>query len=113
MKEIKAYVHQHRAADVIEAIKATGAWSAHAGGPEQHHLAAFSVQGTLRPVDEAERHYSVELGLEVVREFRIELHCDDECVDELVNAIAAAGRTGQSCAGWIYVTDIPSTRQIR
>ncbi|MBS0444197.1 MAG: P-II family nitrogen regulator, partial [Proteobacteria bacterium] len=35
MKEIKAFVHQHRAADVIEAIKATQAWTAHAGAAEQ------------------------------------------------------------------------------
>ena len=66
MKEIKAFVHQHRAADVIEAIKATAAWTAHAGAAEQHHLSVTQVQGTLRPVDQAERHYSVDLGLEAV-----------------------------------------------
>ena len=113
MKEIKAFVHQHRAADVIEAIKATLAWMAHAGTPEQHHLSVTQVQGTLPPVDEAERHYSLELGLEVVREFCIELHCDDGCVDEFVAAILSTGRTGQHVAGWVYVSELTSRHPIR
>lgn len=113
MKEIKAFVHQHRAADVIEAIKATQAWTAHAGSADQHHLSVSQVQGSLKPVDQAERHYAVELGLEVVREFRIELHCDDDCVDELVAAILAAGRTGQQVAGWICVSDVGAAHPIR
>lgn len=113
MKEIKAFVHQHRAADVIEAIKATQAWTAHAGAAEQHHLSVTQVQGTLRPVDQSERHYSVDLGLEVVREFRIELHCDDDCVDELVAAIVSAARTGQQLAGWVYVSDVAAAHPNR
>lgn len=114
MKEIKAFVHQHRAADVIEAIKATQAWTtAHAGAAERHHLSVTQAQGTFRPVDQAERHYSVDLGLEVVREFRIELHCDDDWVDELVTAIVSAGRTGQQLAGWVYVSDVAVAHPIR
>lgn len=76
---------------------------------EQHHLSVTQVQGTLQLVDEAERHYSLELGLEVVREFRIELHCDDDCVDESVAAILSTGRTGQHVAGWVYVSDLTSS----
>jgi nitrogen regulatory protein PII len=48
-----------------------------------------------------------------VREFRIELHCDDDCVDELVGAIVAAGRTGQQLAGWVYVSDVTAAHPIR
>lgn len=110
MKEINAFVHEHRAAAVIEAIQATSAWGAHAA---QHHLSVTGVQGTLPAIDSAERHYSLELGLEVVREFRIELHCDDACVDELVAAIASAARTGQACAGWVFVKDLDSALSIR
>lgn len=113
MKEVKAYVHRHRAAAVIEAIKATSAWTRHAEPGERHHLAVTPLDGTLQPTDEAERRYSVELGLEVVREFRIELHCDDGCVDEFVNAILLAGHTGQSCSGWVYVSDAAASYQIR
>lgn len=106
MKEIKVFVHRRRAADVIEAIKATSAWAAHEHSQPQHHLAITAVQGTLEPMDDAERHYSVLLGLEVVNEFRLELHCDDDCVEELVDAIRTSARTGRPGAGWIYITDV-------
>ncbi len=35
MKQIKDYIHSHRAADVIEAIKSTKAWEILDGDP--HH----------------------------------------------------------------------------
>ena len=110
MKAIKAYVHQHRAAAVIEAIQATRAWARQAVG---HHLSVTAAQGTLAATDPAERHYSLELGLAVVRESRIELHCDDDGVDELVAAITAAARTGQPCAGRIEVSDVLALHTIQ
>ena len=112
MKEIKAYVHRARIADVIEAVKATRAWSARAGDAGQHNLTAYAVQGSLAPLDDAERHYSVELGLEVVHEYKLELHCEDDDVKELVDAIRAAARTGQARAGWIYVLPVDSASAI-
>lgn len=42
----------------------------------------------------------------MINEFKLELLCEDQQVDELIEIIQAAGRTGQSEAGWIYVTDI-------
>ncbi len=113
MKEIKAYVHRHCVADVIEAIKTTKAWTIHQGGSGQHHLAVMSVQGTLQPLDNAERHYPINLGMEVVHEFLLALHCDDECVDELVDAIRASGKTGQRNAGWIFVTNVVTAQEIQ
>lgn len=105
MKEIKAYVHRNRVADVIAALKRSPAWnSPHAAS--QHNLTLYVVQGSLVPLDDAERHYSVDLGDEIVHEYKLELHCDDAHVDEFVKTIAAAARTGQAAAGWIYVTDL-------
>ena len=112
MKEVKAYVHRFRAADVIEAIKATKAWTMHRNVGEQPHLAVTAVQGTLAPLDAGERHYSVELGLEVVNEFRLELHCDDHLVDEVVDAIRSAGGTGRRGAGCVLVADIVAVHPI-
>ena len=66
------------------------------------------VKGSLVPLDDDERHYSLDLGDEVVNEYKLELHCADEHVDELVNTIRASGRTGQANSGWIYVADIAS-----
>ena len=105
MKEIKAYVHSNRVAAVIAALKGSSAWGDDAGG-RQHNLTLYIVKGSLTPLHEAERRYSIELGDEVVNEYKLELHCNDESVDEFVKVIAASARTGQAGAGWIYVTDV-------
>lgn len=101
MKAIKAYVHRSRVSDVIEALKASACWR---GG--QHNLTLYLVKGSLRPLDEGERQYSVDLGEEVVNEYKLELHCDDGHATELVEVIRRTAATGQPNAGWIYVSDI-------
>lgn len=112
MKEIKAYVHRSCLAGVIDAVKATAAWTTRRGDAGQHNLTVYAVQGSLTPLDDQERHYSVDLGQEVVNEFKLELHCEDGDVGEITAAIQAAGRTGQQRAGWIYVVDIVSAQAI-
>lgn len=105
MKEIKAYLHSNRVAGVIAALKASTAWGTESAG-RRHNLTLYVVKGSLAPLHEAERRYSIELGDEVVNEYKLELHCEDEQVDEFVTVIAGAGRTGQAGAGWIYVTNV-------
>lgn len=105
-------MHRARVTDVIEAVKSTHAWTARKDDAGQHNLTAYAVQGSLLPLDDAERHYSVDLGQEVVNEFKIELHCEDTDVAELVEAIRSAGVTGQSRSGWIYVVDIVAAAAI-
>ena len=105
MKEIKAYVHRNRVADVIAALKGSSAWN-DGQNNRPHNLTLYVVKGSLPPLDDAERHYSVELCDEVVNEYKLELNCQDDQVDEFVQIIAAAARTGQDSAGWIYVVDL-------
>lgn len=112
MKQIKVHIHSHRAADVIEAIKATKAWEILDGDPLRYHLSASPAQGTLAPIGDAEQHFSLNLGLAVVNEVRLELHCDDDCVDEIVKAIRRSARTGQRMAGWVYVTTIDAAHEV-
>lgn len=103
MIELKAFVHANRIGEVIAAIKASAAWTAcEKDGPP--NLAVYVVKGSLLPVDPRERQYSVELGGEVVNEYKLELLCHEEHADELVSIIRKAGRTGQANAGWIYET---------
>jgi nitrogen regulatory protein P-II 1 len=104
MKEIKAYVHRSRIADVIAALKASAAWNA--AGSSEHNLTVYMVKGSLLALDDAERHYSLDLSDEVVNEYKLELHCEGEHVDELVDVIRASARTGRVNSGWIYITDI-------
>lgn len=110
MKEIKAYIHRSRIADVISALKESACWSAADSG--QHNLTAYMVKGSLIPLDEGERRYSIDLGDEVIDEYKLELHCADSQVEELVKIIVASARTGQANSGWVYVVDIVSTTAI-
>ncbi len=105
MKEIKAYVHSSRIADVIAAVKDCPAWGGKPGA-RRHNLAAYIVKGSLVPLDGGEQHYSMDLGDEVVNEYKLELLCEDGEVDALVDAMVAAAHTGQAVAGWITVSDL-------
>jgi nitrogen regulatory protein P-II 1 len=92
-------------ADVIAAIKATPAWNT-AAQARGHNLAVYMVKGSLLPLDNEERHYSLDLGDEVINEYKLELLCEDSEVDDLILAIQSTARTGRSPAGWITVTDL-------
>lgn len=96
MKEIKAFIHQHRAADVIQALKTAGVGN----------LFVSAGQGLLVALDADEQHYSMDLATAVIRECKLELLCEDGQVDALVAAIRANAQTGKPDAGWIYVTDV-------
>lgn len=104
MKQIQAYVHRDRLADVVAALKDCTAWGG-ARGSRRHNLAAYVVQGL--PTNTADDpHFSMELGDEVVKEFKLELICEDAEVQEFVDAIRLAARTGQSVGGWVTVSDL-------
>lgn len=105
MKEIKAYIHNHRIADVIRAVKESGLCNTD-GTPGCRNLAVIPVQSLLKAVDAKEQHYSIELAEAVINESRLELICEDRQADALVGIIERAARTGQAEAGWVYVSDI-------
>lgn len=105
MKEIKAYIHNHRIADVIRALKESGLCNTD-GTPGCHNLAVVPVKILLKATDAIEQRYSIELAELVINESKLELVCEDQQVDELVAIVRRAARTGQADAGWIYVTDI-------
>jgi len=111
MKEIKAYVHRSRVADVIAALKHSPAWGGVRGG-RRHNLAVYIVKGSLLPLDSNEQHYSMELGDEIVNEYKLEVLCEDSEVEPLKAAITEAARTGQAIAGWITVIDVVSATPI-
>ena len=105
MKEVKAYVHRSRVANVIAAIKDCPAWGG-ARGANRHNLAVYVVKGSLVALDTDERHYSMDLGDEVVNEYKIELICAEAEVDELVRIITTAAHVNSASGGWITVSDL-------
>lgn len=112
MKEIKAYVHRSRVADVVAALKDGAIWGG-TQGDRRHNLALYIVKGLVHANESADQHYSMELGDEVVNEYKLELLCEDSEADELIRAIATAARTGQHVAGWITVTELAQAVPIR
>lgn len=100
MKEIKAFIHRNRVADVIRALRNAGLCG------DNCNLSVIDVRGTLRALDNQERDYSLELGDTVITEVKLELVLADERVADAVALIRENGRTGQTRAGWVYVSDI-------
>jgi len=96
MKEVKAFVHRGRVADIVHALSAAG----------YRHLTVIDVQGLLRALSAREESYSLEIGERVTREVRLELVCGDDAVHRAVQLIQQFGRTGQPVAGWIYVSPV-------
>ncbi len=102
MKEIKAYIHRTRIADVVYALKRAGF----------RNISVVDVKGMLKALDPREEEYSIEIGNKVITEIKLELVCASEQVDEAVNVVRANGRTGRPNSGWIYVSDIEATYEI-
>ncbi len=100
MKEIKAFIHRNRVADVVHALNAARLCG------EQCNLSVTDVKGTLEALDNQERDYSLELGGRVITEVKLELVLPDERVEEAVALIRENARTGQEKAGWVFVNDI-------
>ena len=113
MKEIRAFIRQHRIADVLQALRESGLCARGTAGAGCHNTPVPQVQRPLASGDPTQQHYSMELAEAVVAEYRMELVCADDQVDALVDVIARAAHTGQPEAGWIFVSDIQRSVQIR
>ena len=96
MKQIKAFVHRNRVADLIHALEAAGF----------RRLSLFDVKGLLRALSAREQQYSVEFGGQIISEMQMELFCEDAEVERAVAIFRQVGRTGHAEAGWVYVTDV-------
>lgn len=102
-REVKAFVHRSRVADVINALNSAGF----------RNITVVDVQGTLKAINDHGERYSVEIGQKVVQEVKLELVCDNETrVAEAVQAIRNNAKTGRPSAGWIFVTEIQSAIEI-
>ena len=103
MREIKAFIHRNRIADVVHAL--------HTAGYEK--LSVIDVQGLLHALNSQEQRYSVEIGAAVITEVKLEIVCmQDERVPAAVEIIREQARTGQTESGWIYVSNIDSATPI-
>lgn len=102
MKQLKMFIHPHRAADLLHALGAAGF----------DRVSLFDVKGLLRALDSREQRYSVELGEPIVNELQIELFCEDADVARAVELARKAGQTGRRDAGWIFVSPVEAAYRI-
>lgn len=103
MKEIKAFIHRNRAADVIRALRGAG----------YAKLSVVDVKGMLAALDEREHGYSIELGEETITMVKLELVCEDDSqATAAAHIIRDNARTGQPEAGWIYISEIETALPI-
>lgn len=96
MKQLKAFVHRNRAADVVHALDAAGF----------RRVSLFDVKALLRVLSAREQEYSVELGDKVISDVQIEVFCEDGEVVQATGVIRQAARTGHRDSGWIYVSAV-------
>lgn len=103
MKEIKAFIHRNRAADVVRALRQAGF----------RNLTIIDAKGMLKALDIREQDYSVEIGEPVITEVKLELVCeDDELTAEAVRIIQENAPTGRPEAGWVYISEIQAALPI-
>ena len=108
MKEIKAFIRQHRIANVLQALR-----DLKVADISYHNITVSQVQRPLASEDPAQQHYSLDLAEAVVSEYKLDLVCADEVVDELIAAITTAAHTGLPNAGWIFVSEVTTAIEIR
>lgn len=96
MKEIKAFVHRNRIADVVRALEGAGFRS----------LSVIDVKGMLKALGHKEQEYSIEIGEKVITEMKLELVCEDARAAEAARIIQRSADTGQAEGGWVYISDV-------
>ncbi|MDR2880720.1 MAG: P-II family nitrogen regulator [Azoarcus sp.] len=111
MKEIKAYIHRNRIANVIQALKDSEPFAGR-NGASHHNLTAHPVKGSLSVLNEHDRHYSLDLGDSGIDRYKLEFVCRDEDADVLVSVIRETAHTGRGNSGWVYVTDVLRVERI-
>lgn len=95
MKQIMAFIHHVRSADVIEALRDAG----------YKNISLLDIKGSLKPLGERELVYSSETGV-VISEVQLSLVCEDTQVDEVTSIIRKTGKIGPDISGWVYVGPI-------
>ncbi|MEQ3701343.1 P-II family nitrogen regulator [Thalassolituus sp.] len=95
MKQITAFIHHVRSADVVDALRDSG----------YRNISILDIMGTLKPLGEQELAYSSEAGV-VISEVQLSLVCEDTEVDVVTSIIRKTGKIGPNISGWVYVSPI-------
>jgi nitrogen regulatory protein P-II 1 len=103
MKLVTAVVKPHRIEEVKEALREIGVSG----------LTTTDVEGFGRQRGHTEVYRGAEYQVDFVPKVRVDVVVDDDGVDEVVDAIAGAARTGKIGDGKLWVTDVDRVMRIR
>jgi nitrogen regulatory protein PII len=112
MKEIKAFIRQHRISEVLQSLRDSGLCDLGSATAGCHNLTVSQVQRPFAGANPEQQHYSMELAEAVVAEYKLELICADDLADLLTAIIAQAAHTGQAEAGWVLVSAVEKTVKV-
>lgn len=103
MKKLEATIKPFKLDDVREALSAIGVTG----------MTVTEVKGFGRQKGHTELYRGAEYVVDFLPKIKIELVLPDGLVDECVNAIATAARTGKIGDGKIFVSDVARAIRIR
>jgi len=103
MKEIKAYIRHERAEKIIRELEKAGVKG----------MTVLDANALAEWADEKAFSYSISYVQKYSSVVKIELICNDEDMEKLVNVIAKYGQTKQSGDGWVFVSNIEKSIRIR
>ncbi|HSJ50997.1 MAG TPA: P-II family nitrogen regulator [Actinomycetota bacterium] len=103
MKLVVAVVKPHRLDEVKEALRGVGV----------NGLTTSDVEGFGRQRGHTEVYRGAEYQVDFVPKVKVEVICDDDETQGIVDAIAKAARTGKIGDGKIWVTSVEQVVRIR
>lgn len=103
MKLVVAIIKPHKLDEVKELLRELGV----------NGLTVTDAQGFGRQRGHTEVYRGAEYQVDFVPKAKVEVVCEDERVDEIVEAIAKAARTGKIGDGKIFVTPVEKIVRIR
>ena len=103
MKLVTAIVKPHRIDDVKDALREIGVSG----------LTTTDVEGFGRQRGHTEIYRGAEYQVDFVPKVKVEVLCDDDQVDGVVDALTKAARTGKIGDGKIWVTGVEQVVRIR
>jgi len=103
MKKVDAIIKPFKLDDVREALSAVGITG----------MTATEVKGFGRQKGHTELYRGAEYVVDFLPKIKIEIVINDDQVDECIDAIIAAARTGKIGDGKIFVTPVEKVLRIR
>ncbi|MEE8185115.1 MAG: P-II family nitrogen regulator [Thermodesulfobacteriota bacterium] len=103
MKEIKAYIRLEKVEEVNNALEAAGVLG----------FTVIEVKALGKASVPETEQYSIEFSEKFSTIAKLEVVCNDEDIDRLVDVIKENAHTGHSGDGMIFVSDISCAVKIR